>query len=105
MVQLCDSSNVSEPLCHGLLQSSDKSRILHLGVKVLCSDWKFSGSLLLFIFGLNYWVMNEFDIGHNNVLLALLQMSIKRIEVLLDVLESGRGGSLSIDRSCFAHFI
>ena len=72
MVQLCDSSDVSEPLCHRLLQSGDKSWILHLGVEVLSIDWECSSSLLLVILGLNFGVMNELDIGHDDVLLALL---------------------------------
>ena len=32
-------------------------------------------------------------------------MSVKRIKVLLDVLESGRGGSLSVNSRRFAYFI
>jgi len=93
MVKLGDSSNVSEPLGHELLQSSDKSRILHIGVKVLGRDWEGPSCLLLIVFGLDFWVMDEFDIGHDDVLLALLQVGVKRIEILLDVLKGGRGGS------------
>jgi hypothetical protein len=73
VVQLGDSSNIFDPLCDGLLQSSNKARVFEAVLEVISGHVSLeSFTLLAFSFYLR--VVNQLYLGHNNVLLALYKV-------------------------------
>lgn len=70
VVQLGDSSNILNPLCDGLLQSSNEARVFEAALEVVGGHVSLeSFTLLALSFDLR--VVNQLYLGHDNVLLAL----------------------------------
>lgn len=88
MVQLSDTSDVSDPVGHSLLESLHELRILDFVLEVIGCHLSTKG-LAFFRFESDVLIMLQLYFGNEDVLLALHEMDLELSQILLDVLETG----------------
>lgn len=92
VVHLSDFSNVSDPLVDNLFKSLNKGGIFEILLEVVWLHLSL-GLLAFFEPGNDLRVVNEIDVWHSDVLLALDQVNFELVQVLLDVFETLGGSS------------
>ena len=87
VVHLSDFSNVSDPLVDNLFKSLNKGGIFKILLEVVWLHLSL-GPLAFFEPGHDLRVVNEIDVWHSDVLLALDQVDFELVQVFLNVFET-----------------
>jgi len=87
VLQLGDTSDVLDPLSDGIFKPFDEFWILAPCLEVI-SIHLAPLSLALLVLGFDLWVLDELNVWHDDVLLALYKMDLQLAQISLHVLES-----------------